>query len=81
MRVLCTRACRLSPLRLPPGRRLARTEPWSGRPAFDAGIAGVLSAGGDLVVVRRPRRPRRDEPPCERAELVAEADELTGAMT
>ena len=104
--------CRLSPLRLPPGRRLARTEPWSGRPAFDAvdvrptvtaadgtvrdeagasvrfgpwgevaGMAGALSAGGALVVVRRPKRPRRDEPPCVRAELVEETDELTGAMT
>ncbi|MDX3457735.1 hypothetical protein PV396_38280 [Streptomyces sp. ME02-8801-2C] len=27
---------RTLPVRLPPGRRLALTEPWSGRPAFDA---------------------------------------------
>lgn len=109
---LLDRAPRTLPVRLPPGRRLALTEPWSERPAFDtvdvrptvtvadgtvrdeagasvrfvpwggvAGVAGALSTGGALVVVRRLRRRKRDERPCERAELVTETDELTGAMT
>lgn len=55
-----------------------RFVPWGGV----AGVAGVLCAGGALGVVRRlRRRKRRDEPPCEHAELAAETDELTGAMT
>ncbi|MBW8737747.1 MAG: hypothetical protein JF621_11650 [Streptomyces turgidiscabies] len=109
---LLDRAPRPLPVRLPPGRRLALTEPWPKRPAFDAvdvrltvtaadgtvrdeagasvrfvpwggvaGVAGVLSAGGALVGVRRLRRRKRDEPPCERADLVTETDRLTGAMT
>jgi hypothetical protein len=106
------RAPRTLPVRLPPGRRLALTEPWSGRPGFDAvdvrltvtaaggtvrdeagtsvrfvpwggtaGVAGVLSAGGALVVVRRIGRRRRDERTHRRPELAAKSDELTGAMT
>ncbi|MGY1498317.1 hypothetical protein ACW4TU_17235 [Streptomyces sp. QTS52] len=106
------RAPRTLPVRLSPGRRVALTEPWSGRPEFDAvdvrltvtaaggtvrdeagasarfvpwggvvGGAGVLSAGGALVVVRRMGRRRRDERPGGRPELVAKSDELTGAMT
>ncbi|MEW2118702.1 hypothetical protein AB0945_26620 [Streptomyces sp. NPDC005474] len=109
---LLDRAPRTLPVRLPPGRRLALTERWSKRPAFDAvdvrltfpaadgtvrdeagasvrfvpwggvvGVGGVLSAGGDLLGVRRLRRRTRDEPPCERAELATETDRLTGAMT
>ncbi|MEH0419237.1 COG1470 family protein [Streptomyces sp. B21-083] len=109
---LLDRAPRTLPVRLPPGRRLALTEPWSERPAFDAvdvrltvtaadgtvrdeagtsvrfvpwggvaGVAGALTAGVALVVVRRLGRRRRDEQPCARQELAAETDELTGAMT
>ncbi|GGJ12380.1 hypothetical protein [Streptomyces lacrimifluminis] len=106
------RAPRTLPVRLPPGRRLALTEPWSGRPGFDAvdirltvtaadgtvrdeeyvsvrfvpwggvaGVAGVVSAGGTLAVVRRIGRRRRDERTDRRPELAAKSDELTGAMT
>ncbi|WP_371662004.1 hypothetical protein [Streptomyces sp. NBC_00280] len=106
------RAPRTLPVRLAPGRRLALTESWSGRPGFDAvdvrltvtaaggtvrdeagasvrfvpwggvaGVAGLLSAGGALVAVRRIGRRRRDERTHRRPELAAKSDELTGAMT
>ncbi len=44
------RAPRTLPVRLPPGRRLALTEPWSGRPGFDAvDVRLTVTAAGGTV--------------------------------